>query len=133
LKKLSDLRGKSGFTKTREKMNKDIQVSISQKDDVSILQIKGDVTAVTGESIEEAYQRVTTAGAKKMLFYFDQDGYINSGGIAILIGIASESRKNEQRMRITGLSPHFQKIFNMVGLTKYTEIFPTEELALKDF
>ena len=114
-------------------MNKDIQVSISQKDDVSILQIKGDVTAVTGESIEEAYQRVTTAGAKKMLFYFDQDGYINSGGIAILIGIASESRKKEQRMRITGLSPHFQKIFNMVGLTKYTEIFPTEELALKDF
>ena len=67
------------------------------------------------------------------LFHFDKDGYINSGGIAILIGIASESRKNEQTIRMTGLSSHFQKIFNMVGLTKYTEIFPTEELALKEF
>jgi anti-anti-sigma factor len=114
-------------------MNKDIQVSISQKDDVSILHIKGDVTSVTGESIEEAYHKVSNAGAKKMLFYFDQDGYINSGGIAILIGIASESRKNGQTIRVTGLSGHFQKIFNMVGLTKYTEIFQTEELALKDF
>ncbi len=114
-------------------MNKDIQVSISQKDDVSILQIKGDVTAISGETIEEAYQKVSTDGAKKILLYFDADGYINSGGIAILIGIASESRKNEQRIRITGLSPHFQKIFNMVGLTKYTEIFQTEELALKGF
>jgi anti-anti-sigma factor len=114
-------------------MNKDIQVSISQKDDVSILNIKGDVTAFTGGSVEEAYQKVTTAGAKKILLYFDQDGYINSGGIAILIGIASESRKNGQTVRITGLSGHFQKIFNMVGLTKYTEIFQTEELALKDF
>ncbi len=114
-------------------MNKEIQVSISRKEDVSILQIKGDVTAITGESIEEAYQKVTTEGAKKILLYFDQDGYINSGGIAILIGIASESRKKGQTVRITGLSGHFQKIFNMVGLTKYTEIFPNEEAALKDF
>ena len=114
-------------------MNKDIQVSISKKDDVSILNIKGDVTAMTGESIEEAYQKVSKGGAQKILLYFDKDGYINSGGIAILIGIASESRKNGQTIRMTGLSGHFQKIFNMVGLTKYTEIFQTEELALKDF
>jgi anti-anti-sigma factor len=114
-------------------MNKEIQVSISHKDDVSILNIKGDVTAISGETIEEAYQKVSTEGVKKILLYFDKDGYINSGGIAILIGIASESRKNGQRIRITGLSPHFQKIFDMVGLTKYTDIFPTEELALKDF
>jgi anti-anti-sigma factor len=114
-------------------MNKDIQLSISQKDDVSILNIKGDVTSISGETIEDAYQKVSTAGAKKILLYFDKDGYINSGGIAILIGIASESRKKEQKIRITGLSPHFQKIFDMVGLTKYTEIFPSEELALKDF
>jgi len=128
-----DLGGKSGFARARDNMNKDIQVSISQKDDVSILQIKGDVTAISGEAIEEAYQKVSMDGAKKILLYFDKDGYINSGGIAILIGIASESRKNEQRIRITGLSPHFQKIFNMVGLTKYTEIFQTEELALRGF
>ena len=114
-------------------MNKEIQVSISKKADVSILNITGDVTSISGETIEEAYQKVSNAGAKKILFYFDQDGYINSGGIAILIGIASESRKNGQTIRMTGLSGHFQKIFNMVGLTKYTEIFPTEELALKDF
>ena len=114
-------------------MNKDIQVSISSRDDVSILNISGDVTAITGETIEDVYQKVSTAGARKILLYFDKDGYINSGGIAILIGIASESRKKDQKIRITGLSSHFQKIFDMVGLTKYTDIFLTEELALKDF
>ena len=114
-------------------MNKDIEVSISRKEDVSILNIQGDVTAISGETIEEAYQKVSTDGAKKILLYFDKDGYINSGGIAILIGIVSEGMKKEQKIRMTGLSGHFQKIFDMVGLTKYTEIFPTEELALKDF
>jgi anti-anti-sigma regulatory factor len=34
---------------------------------------------------------------------------------------------------MTGLSDHFQKIFKMVGLTKYTEIFPDEEAALESF
>ena len=114
-------------------MNKDIEILISNKGDVSIINIKGDVTTITGEAIEEAYHKISMDGAKKILLHFDKDGYINSGGIAILIGIASESKKNEQGIRITGLSSHFQKIFDMVGLTKYTEIFPTEELALKDF
>ena len=113
--------------------NKDIEISVSKKDDVSIINIKGDVTATTGEAIEGAYHQVSTDGAKKILLYFDKDGYINSGGIAVLIGVASESVKNKQKSRITGLSGHFQKIFHMVGLTKYTEIFSSEELALKGF
>lgn len=114
-------------------MNKDIEISISNKNDVSIIAIKGDVTAVTGESIEKAYHQVSAEGAKKVLLCFGKDCYINSGGIAILIGIAAESKEKNQVIRITGLSDHFQKIFHMVGLTKYTEIFPSEESALKDF
>ena len=125
--------GEPGFTGAECVMNKDIEVSISRKENVTILNIQGDVTAISGETIEEAYQKVSTDGAQKILLYFDKDGYINSGGIAILIGIVSEGMKKEQKIRMTGLSGHFQKIFDMVGLTKYTEIFPTEELALKDF
>ena len=55
------------------------------------------------------------------------------GGIAVLIGILSESRKKEQAVRMTGLSAHFQKIFAMVGLTKYAQIHLSEEAALADF
>ena len=113
--------------------NKDIQVSVSKKEHVSVILMKGDVTAQTGEAVENAYQKVSTDGAKKILLYFDKDGYINSGGIEVLIGIAAEGAKKKQEIRITGLSPHFQKIFHMVGLTKYTQIFPTEEAALKGF
>ncbi len=114
-------------------MSKDIEVSIRVKGEVSIIDIKGDVTALTGQPIEDAYKEVSNSGAKKILLYFDKEGYINSGGIAILIGLVSESRKKEQVMRATGLSDHFQKIFGMVGLTKYTQIFQSEEAALEKF
>jgi anti-anti-sigma factor len=110
-----------------------LEVSTSQREDVFLLHIKGDVSASTGGAIEEAYDRASKSGAKKILLLFTKEGYINSGGIAVLIGIAAESRKRGQVIRITGLSDHFRKIFHMVGLTKYTQVYPSEETALKDF
>ncbi len=111
-------------------MGKDIAIGTRTKGDVWILDISGDVTALTGAAVEEAYQKVCQAGSKKLLFHFAEGVYINSGGIAFLIGIASESKKHEQIVRITGLSAHFQKIFDMVGLTRYMAVFPSEEAAL---
>ena len=114
-------------------MAKDLEISIRSKGDVSIVDIKGDVTAPTGQPIEDAYNQVTAAGAKKILVTFASDCYINSGGIAILIGVLSQSRKMGQAVRMTGLSSHFQKIFTMVGLTKHAQIHPSEEAALAEF
>jgi anti-anti-sigma factor len=100
---------------------------------VRVIAIGGDVTATTGEVIEEAFHKAGAEGAKKILLLFDGENYINSGGIAILIGIAAESRKNEQQIRIAGLSDHFEKIFGMVGLTKYAPVYPSEQDALENF
>ena len=114
-------------------MAKTQEITVRQQGEVSIIGIKGDVTSTTGQPIEDAYHQVTTAGTKKILFVFAADCYINSGGIAILIGILSESKKKDQKIRMTGLTAHFQKIFAMVGLTKYAQILPTEDAALADF
>ena len=114
-------------------MSKDIEVKLSQKGDVSILAIAGDVTPITGEIIEAAYRQAAAAGAKKFLLHFNGENYINSGGIAILIGITAESRAAGQVIRVTGLSDHFRKIFAMVGLTKYAQVFLSEEEALRGF
>ena len=108
-------------------------INVRQHGDVSIVDIKGDVTSTTAQPLEDAYRDITAAGTKKLLLVFSSDCYINSGGIAILIGILSESRKKDQKIRMTGLSAHFQKIFAMVGLTKYAQIVPSQDSALADF
>src|SRR5207249_1596671 len=66
-------------------MAKAQEISIRPKGDVSVIDIKGDVTAPTGQPIEDAYHQVTAAGAKKILLAFASDCYINSGGIGSLI------------------------------------------------
>jgi anti-anti-sigma factor len=114
-------------------MSKDIQVLTSQRGDIAIISIQGDVTATTGEVIGNAYHDAMVSSAPKILLQFDKDCYINSGGLASLIDIASEGRKKEQKIHAYGLSDHFQKIFRMVGLTRCIPIFTTEEAAIADF
>ena len=114
-------------------MSKDIQVSTSYKEDIAVISIKGDVTAVTGDVIGNAYGGDTVSNAPKILLQFDKDCYINSGGLACLIDIAAEGRKKGQKIHAYGLSDHFQKIFHMVGLTRCIPVFSSEDAAMENF
>ena len=114
-------------------MTQNPEIATRLNGEVSIIDIRGELTALTGQRLEEAYHGLSAAGAKKILMVFASDCYINSGGIAVLIGILAESRRRAQDVRMTGLTTHFQKIFAMVGLTKYAQIHPTENAALKEF
>ena len=67
----------------------------------------------------------------KILLDFRKAEYINSSGIAIIIQMLLESSKSgKQTVGIFGLSPHFTKVFTMVGVAKYATLSPDEESAL---
>jgi len=111
-------------------MSEEIQVTIRFEKGATIIDLAGDVTTFAEEAIDKAYQTASSDGAHNIIFNFRQNDYINSAGIAILIGIVTEARKRDQRLLMTGLSNHFQKIFRMVGLTQYADLYPTLEEAL---
>ncbi len=99
--------------------------------DVTIFDIKGDVTALAEPFFYDAYQKANDLGASNILFRFQKDTYINSGGIALLIQILAETKINNQKAGVAGLSDHFKKIFNMVDITKFARIYDTIEEALE--
>jgi anti-anti-sigma factor len=107
-----------------------IEVAVRFEKGATIIDLAGDVTTFAEEAINQAYQDASSDGAHNIIFNFRENDYINSAGIAILIGIVTEARKREQRLLMTGLSSHFQKIFRMVGLTQYADIYLTLEEAL---
>lgn len=112
-------------------MSDEIQVSIRDQNGATVIDLVGDVTTFAEESINQAYQSASADGATIVIFNFRENDYINSAGIAILIGVVTEARKREQRLLMTGLSAHFQKIFRMVGLTQYADLYPTVDEALE--
>jgi anti-anti-sigma factor len=111
----------------------ELTVSTRERDGVAIIDLVGDVTTFAEEKINTAYREVTNKGARFVLLNFRQNDYINSAGIAILIGIVTEVTRNNQKLAVSGLSQHFQKIFRMVGLAQYAEIYQDEDEALTAF
>ena len=112
-------------------MEQQTEIKLETIDDVTLFDIKGDVTAVSEAFLNEACKKATDQGASKIILKFKKDAYINSGGIALLIQVLAETQKNNQKAAITGLSDHFNKIFNMVGITKFAEIYNTLDDALE--
>lgn len=111
----------------------ELSVSLRERDGVAIIDLIGDVTTFAEDKINSAYNQVTGQGAKHILLNFRQNDYINSAGIAILIGIVTEVNRNNQKLAVSGLSQHFQKIFRMVGLAQYADIYQDEDEAVRGF
>ena len=111
----------------------ELSVSTRERDGVAIIDLVGDVTTFAEEKINSAYAQLTNQGARHILLNFRQNDYINSAGIAILIGIVTEVNRNNQKLAVSGLSQHFQKIFRMVGLAQYADIYQDEDEAIKGF
>lgn len=107
------------------------EITLQKQGEVTLLDIKGDITAFSEPYLNDAYKSSDSQGAKKILFKFEDKAYINSGGIAVLIQVLAQTKRNNQTIGITGLSEHFKKVFHMVGITKFAAIHPSVEEALK--
>lgn len=107
------------------------EINLEQHGAVTLFNIQGDLTSFSEPLLSEAYQNANEQGAAKILLKIDKEAYINSGGIAVLIQILAQSKRNNQNIAITGVSDHFKKIFGMVGITKFADIHESVENALE--
>ena len=108
------------------------KIRLKSRGAVILLEIEGDFTSFSEPFINEVYEDVKKQGANAMLLIFEKNAYINSGGIAVLIQFLSKTKKNNQKVGITGLSDHFKKIFKMVGITKIAKLYDTAESAQEE-
>jgi anti-anti-sigma factor len=98
------------------------EIKLEKRGAVTIMEIEGDITAFSEPFLNDAYQKAHAQDARKILLKIDEGSYINSGGIAVLIQILAQTKKNNQVIGVTGISDHFKKIFHMVGITKFAQI-----------
>ena len=107
------------------------QINFEHHGAVTLLDIHGDITSFSEPFLTEAYRNANDQGTSNILLKIDTDAYINSGGIAVLIQILSQTKQNNQKIGIAGVSAHFKKIFTMVGITKFAKIHDTVESAIQ--
>jgi anti-anti-sigma factor len=97
---------------------------------VTVLRFEGDISSTSKDAVLGTYQALPKNDVKLILLDFTKVDYINSSGIALVIQLLIEAKGASQTVSAVGLSPHFVKVFTMVGITKYAGLFPTQTEAL---
>jgi anti-anti-sigma factor len=93
-------------------------------DGVPVIDIAGDVNASAEQSLQEAYDAAVGNGAQTVLLDFRRAEYINSTGIAVIVGLLAQARAAEIEVRATGLSDHYREIFEITRLADFMTILP---------
>jgi anti-anti-sigma factor len=97
---------------------------------VTVLRFSGDISSNSREPVLGAWQNVSSG---PVLLDFTKVDYINSSGIALIIQMLMEADKTGRKVAAFGLTPHFQKVFTMVGIAKYAGLYKDEPTALASF
>ncbi|HMA33215.1 MAG TPA: STAS domain-containing protein [Chloroflexia bacterium] len=86
---------------------------------VTILEVRGDVTMDAEGELATAYETAIAAGAQDLILSLAGTEYMSSGGIAVITNLVHAAQASGRIMKISGLNPHYQKIFRMMGLAQY--------------
>jgi len=108
------------------------EVSCANGSPVTVLRFSGDITSASQAAVLGTYQGLPD-GTKRILLDFSKVEYLNSSGIALIIQMMIAASKKGQKIVTFGLTPHFVKVFTMVGITKYTSLHPDEKSACAAF
>ena len=86
------------------------------------VQLSGDLNGRADEALTTAYEQVSAFGQHQVSLDFEHVGYINSTGIALVVRLLADARRDGRTVRAFGLTEHYQEIFRITRLSDFMEI-----------
>ena len=95
-----------------------------------ILDLHGEINSTAEDSLNQAYAEAEVARPEMILLNFADVDYMNSTGIALIVGLLARARKSHIPLRAVGLSDHYQEIFTITRLADFMGLYSDEASAL---
>ena len=99
---------------------------------IVVIDLEGEINAFAEATLSAAYVEAEQYQPTAILLNFSQVDYINSTGIALIVGLLARARKTHRTLLSCGLSHHYVEIFNITRLADFMNVFPDEATALAD-
>ena len=112
-------------------MPSEFSITTAIEEQIPILHIAGEITSESEEELLGAYDRIPGERKNRVILHFSETRYINSSGIAILIGVINRANEVKGRVEFAGLSTHFRKVMDIVGLTDFVKVYDSLQDALQ--
>jgi anti-anti-sigma factor len=107
-----------------------LEASVRQEPGGAVLDLHGEINGFGQQALDAAYAEAEAKDPEVILLNFEGVDYINSTGIALIVGLLARARASKRRLLAYGLSDHYVEIFDITRLSDFVGIFPDEESAL---
>ena len=109
---------------------KRLEAHVRQQPGVAIVDLEGEIDSFAEDALNAAYAKAESKNANVILLNFSKVDYINSTGIALIVGLLARARKSKRHLLACGLSDHYVEIFQITRLVDFMSVFPDETSAL---
>lgn len=106
------------------------EATVRLEANVAIVDLFGEINSFAEDRINAAYAEAEGHAPTSIMLNFSEVSYINSTGIALIVGLLAQARAKHISLVTYGLSEHYVEIFNITRLSDFMSIVPDEASAL---
>ena len=107
-----------------------LEASVRREPGGAVLDLRGEINGFGQEALNAAYAEAEARDPEAIILNFEGVDYINSTGIALIVGLLARARASKRRLLAYGLSDHYVEIFEITRLSDFIGIYPDEMSAL---
>jgi anti-sigma B factor antagonist len=110
----------------------DFGADIRLRADRVVIDLRGDLDGRATAAVGAAYDRAASHAPRAIVLNFEAVEYINSTGIALIVGMLGRARTAAIAVHVVGLSEHYRHIFEITRLADFMRFFASEDEAVAD-
>jgi anti-anti-sigma factor len=95
-----------------------------------IIDLHGEINGGVEAALNAAYEKAEAESHGNIALNFSDVDYINSTGIALIVGLLARARKAKRLLFVFGLSDHYMDIFNITRLVDFMNVYPDEATTI---
>ena len=108
----------------------EFEAEVRRHDGTGVIDLHGEINLGAEGRLGSAYDEAVQDDPRAVLLNFAGVDYINSTGIALIVGLLARARKERRAVRAFGLSDHYREIFAITRLGDFMGIDESEDSAV---
>ena len=112
-------------------ISKPLTTQIRHNENAAIIDLVGDINGTADTAINSAFREALNSDPDSVVLNFTDVEYINSTGIALIVGLLAMARQKKVDVLTFGLSSHYREIFDITRLSDFMKIVDDEVAATK--
>lgn len=99
---------------------------------VVVLDLAGELRGDARDDLDAAYADAAARDPQTVVLNLTEVDYMDSTGIALLVGLLARTRRDGRELAAYGLSEHYRQIFEITRLSDFIHVHDDEPSALGD-